>query len=95
MAGSDDIVIVYAFLDTLASNAQHSADMLDDSSEAMQLSFTGNRDVENAYEDFLGKWDKHRGDLREGVAAAAQAFAAVSQAFKDCEEQLIAALDGE
>lgn len=89
-----DIIIVYAYLDTLASNAQQIADMLDGSSAAMNLTFPGNGTVTEAYDDFLDKWDRHRKKLREGVAGAAQAFQAVSDAFKASEDELIAALEG-
>ena len=69
-----DIVIVYAYLDTLATSAQQTADMLDGSSAAMSLTFPGNDPVTRAYEDFLDKWDRHRKKLQEGVAGAAAAF---------------------
>ncbi len=69
-----DIVIVYAYLDTLATSAQQTADMLDGSSAAMNLTFPGNGPVTDAYEDFLDKWDRHRKKLREGVAGAAEAL---------------------
>jgi hypothetical protein len=91
---SGDIVIVYAYLDTLASYARQAGDMLSGSSRAMNLSFHGNPEVTNAYDDFLDDWDRHRKKLREGVSAAADAFEGVSATFKSVEDQLIAALDG-
>lgn len=93
MAGSDEILVVYAFLDTLAANAKSSAEALESGSTLMDLEFTGTPEITGAYRDFLGKWDKHRDQLREGVAAAAQAFEVTSQTFRDVEDQLIAALD--
>ena len=93
MAGSDEILVVYAFLDTLAANAKTSAEALANGSTMMDLEFAGTPEVTDAYRDFLGKWDKHRGGLREGVAAAAQAFEVTSQAFRDIEDELIAALE--
>lgn len=95
MAGQDEILIVYAFLDTLASNAKTSAEALAEGSQMTELSFSGNPQVTDAFRDFLGKWDEHRGGLHEGVAAAADAFQATSTAFHDAEAQLIAALNGE
>lgn len=92
MAGHDDLLIVYAYLDTLAHHCRTVATSLDDGSKAMELSFDGNPRVTDAYDDFLGRWDKHRGTLRDGVGAAADAFEAVSAAFRNCEDELIAGL---
>lgn len=90
-----DIVIVYAYLDTLAGHARAAAELLDGSSSAMNLTFTGNPGVTNAYDDFVGRWDRHRDKLSEGVSAAADAFEAVSAAFVATEDALIEALAGE
>jgi hypothetical protein len=92
MAG--EILVVYAFLETLESHARTTAESLDGASQMMNLEFTGNPDVTDAYSDFLGKWDEHRGRLRDGVAAAADALLAVRQAFSQAEDQLVAALAG-
>jgi uncharacterized protein YukE len=92
MAG--EILVVYAFLETLESHARATAESLDDASQMMNLEFTGNPDVSDAYSDFLGKWDEHRSGLRDGVAAAADALHAVRQAFAQAEDQLVAALGG-
>ena len=89
-----DIVIVYAYLDTLASEARRTAEMLDGSSAAMNLSFGENQRVTNEYDHFLSKWDRHRKKLSEGVLGAAQAFEAVSDSFRSVEDELIAALEG-
>lgn len=94
MPGAADIIIVYAYLDLLASNANSAAELLASSSAAMTLTFPGNDAVTGVYEDFLGEWDKHREQLRAGIAGAASAFQAVSAAFSDAEDQLIAALNG-
>ncbi|HWL45402.1 MAG TPA: hypothetical protein VNQ73_20840 [Ilumatobacter sp.] len=89
-----DIVVVYAFLDALEHHARTTAEALDAGSQLMNLEFTGNPDVTTAYADFLGRWDEHRGGLRDGVAAAADALRAVRDAFMCAEDQLIAALGG-
>ena len=91
MAG--EILVVYAFLETLESHARTTAESLDGASQMMKLEFTDNPDVTDAYSDFLGKWDKHRGDLHTGVTAAADAFKVVCQAFCDAEDELCAALE--
>lgn len=90
MAG--DIVVVYAFLETLEHHARTTAGALDGASQLMNLEFTGNPEVTDAYAQFLGRWDEHRGGLRAGVAAAADALAAVRAAFLQAEEHLVAAL---
>jgi hypothetical protein len=89
-----DIVIVYAYLDSLASSAQQTADLLDGASAAMNLTFPGNSPVTHAYDEFLDNWDRHREKLHAGVAGVAQALSAVSEAFKAAEDELIAALNG-
>jgi len=89
-----DIVIVYAYLDSLASSAQQTADLLDGASAAMNLTFPGNSTVTRAYDDFLDNWDRHRKKLQAGVEGVAQALLAVSGAFKAAEDELIAALNG-
>ncbi|HUF97559.1 MAG TPA: hypothetical protein VMM60_05465 [Ilumatobacter sp.] len=94
MPGANDIVIVYAYLDTLASNALSAAGLLAESSAAMSLTFPGNEAVDGVYDDFLGEWDKHREQLRASIEGAGSAFQAVSAAFVAAEEQLIAALNG-
>jgi len=93
MAGREEIVIVYAYLDALAANARSTAEALASSSQMSDLYFDGNDEINNAYDDFLGKWDKHRGDLHTGVTAAADAFAVVSEAFCAAEDELCAALE--
>jgi hypothetical protein len=93
MAG--EILVVYAFLETLESHARTTAESLDRASQMMNLEFTGNPEVSDAYSDFLGKWDKHRGGLRDGVAAAADALLPVRQSFSQAEDQLVAALAGD
>ena len=93
MAG--EILVVYAFLETLESHARTTAESLDGASQMMNLEFTANPDVTDAYSDFLGRWDKHRNGLRDGVAAAADALLAVRQAFAQAEDQLVAALAGD
>lgn len=91
---SADIVIVHAYLDTLARDARRVAEMLEDASDAMNPTFPGNPRVTDAYDDFLGAWDQHRARLRDGVLAAAEALAGVSAAFGQVEDELIAALAG-
>jgi hypothetical protein len=93
MAASEEIVIVYAYLDALEANARNTAEALASSSQMVKLHFDGTDEVNNAYDDFLGKWDKHRGDLHTGVTAAADAFKVVCQAFCDAEDELCAALE--
>jgi len=92
MAG--EIVIVYAYLDTLASSARDVAQLLEESSSALDLSFPHNERVTSAYDGFLGKWDRHRSKLREGVDGAAEALQLVSDTFRQSEDELIAALEG-
>lgn len=93
MAGRDEIVIVYAYLDALEANARSTAEALASSSEMVKLSFAGSDDVNDAYDDFLDKWDKHRGDLHTGVTAVADAFKVVGEAFCAAEDELCAALE--
>lgn len=92
---ADEIVLVYAFLDALAANAAASAAALEGDSALMDLEFTGTPEVTSAYRSFLGKWDKHRNTLRDGIAAAGEAFVVTRDSFQTCETQLIAALQGE
>lgn len=89
-----EIVVVYAFLETLEHHARTTAGALDEAGRLMRLEFTDNPEVTEAYADFLGRWDEHRGELRAGITAAADALAAVRQSFQDAEDQLVAALGG-
>jgi hypothetical protein len=93
MPGSaGEIRIVSAYLETLAAQAEATAAMLDGAGTTMSLTFPGNPEVDDAYGDFVARWDKHRDDLRAAVTAVAEAFRAVVAAFDSCEAQLIAAL---
>jgi len=91
---ADEIVLVYAFLDTLAANARSSADALTGGSALLDQSFGGTPEITSAYRHFLGRWDEHRGTLRDGITAAADAFDVTREAFRQCEAELIAALEG-
>lgn len=93
MATREEIVIVYAYLDALAANARNTAEALAGSSQMTALHFDGCGEINSAYDDFLGKWDKHRGELHTGVTAAADAFAVVCEAFCAAEDELCAALE--
>jgi hypothetical protein len=94
VAGRDEIRIVYAYLDTLAINCRRTAELFESGSELIDVSFTDNERVTDAYDEFLGDWDRHRNDLSEAVGSAGQAFDAVSTAFRGVEDELIRALDG-
>lgn len=91
---ADELVVVYAFLDTLAANARSSADALEAGSLLIDLTFAGTPEISSAYRDFLDRWDEHRGVLRDGIAGAADAFGVTSEAFQRCEARLVAGLDG-
>lgn len=91
----NDIVIAYAFLDTLAFNCHSVANTLAGSAKAMNLAFPNNEEVTKAYDDFLGKWDQHRSKLENGVRGSGDAIQTVSQSFSEVEDKLIAALNGD
>lgn len=95
MAECDELLVVYAFLDSLAANARTSAEALASGSTLIDLQFTRTPEITNAYRSFLDAWDEHRGGLHDGVAAAADAFETTSAAFCELEQQLIAALAGD
>lgn len=87
-----DILVVYAFLDTLEHQARTTAAALADASRLTHVEFTGNPAVTEAYADFLGRWDTHRGSLVEGVTAVADALRVVRDAFVRTDDELAAAL---
>lgn len=91
---ASDILVVYAYLDTLADRAQAAATSMSESSRLSNLTFPEDDPVEDAYHDFLGRWDEHREALVEAIGAAGAAFRAVSEAFAATEDELIAALGG-
>jgi len=68
---------------------------LDDNSTMSNFSFEGNPDVEGAYNDFLGEWDKHRGKLRDGIGSTRDAFDTTVESFQTTDEALVDALNGE
>lgn len=89
-----EILIVYAFLETLEHHARTAADALASGSQMTSLEFTGNPEITGAYAAFLGRWDEHRGQLCDGITAVADVLRTVREAFAEAEEQLVAALDG-
>ena len=93
MSGAGGTIrIVYAYLETLESNARQTAQSLDESSMLSQLTFTQNQPVQNEFDHFMSRWDRNRGDIRDGVAGAADAFLATLQAFQQAEAEQVKAL---
>lgn len=90
---SDQLLIVYAYLDTLAANAQTAVDSLSENSSLMDLDFGEDEQVNEKYDDLHGRWDEHRGKLIEGMQAAADAFGAVSTSFSGLEDELVNSLN--
>lgn len=89
-----EILIAFAFLETLEHHARTAADALDGASQMMTLEFTGNPEITDAYADFLGRWDEHRGSVRDGITVVADTLRVVREAFTQVEDQLVAALNG-
>lgn len=90
----EEIRIVHAYLDTLAGNARVASTMMAERSGLAQLEFSGNPGVQGGFNDLLGRWDRHRATLSEGIGATADAFEAVRDAFAATEHELVGALDG-
>lgn len=94
MATGDEIRIVYAYLETLERNARTTADSLEENSSVMDLDFRRNQRVQNAFDHFLTRWDRNRKSIRNGTRDAADAFAAVMNAFEATEDRFISDLEG-
>lgn len=83
---------MYAVLEALEHHARTIAAALDAASPLARVEFAGNPDVTDAFARFVDRWDEHRGGLRDGVSAAADALRAVRESFELAESGLIAAL---
>ncbi len=92
---ASEIRIVHAYLDTLACNARSASVNMAERSNLSRLRFHGNPDVQGAFDDRLGEWDRHRKELSEGIGGVADALDAVRKAFEAAETELIASLSGE
>lgn len=85
--------IVYAYLETLHSNARTAASMLTECSSLSKLDFSPNHEVTQAYDRYLDRWSEHRKILQESLDAIAEAFKTTLDSFQTIEAELINALD--
>ena len=89
---SPELRIVYAYLETLRSNAQTAANMLRECSALSPLDFSPNGEVTDAYDGYLDDWSRHRESLQEGLDVTANAFQQILDSFKSVEDQLVQSL---
>lgn len=87
-----EILVVYAFLETLEHHARAMADALDTASHPTQVEPAGSAELTEAYACFIHRWDAHRAGLQAGIVSVADALAAVRSAFAETDDQLAGAL---
>jgi hypothetical protein len=50
--------------------------------------------VNDALDDFMGKWDERRGELADSLDAVSTALGAISDSFTRTEDELVGQLEG-
>lgn len=85
---ADEIHVVYADVEALATSLETAADALDalEDNDRYDLS----PDVVTAHEDLANRWDERRGHLVENLRASSTTLRAVAASFLETDEGLAA-----
>ena len=91
MAGR--IVVDIAYVDQLKSNVDTTTSGLrGEGGYSARVPSAGR--LNDALEDFMGKWDERRGELADSLDAVSSALGAISSSFGDTEDELVSQLEG-
>jgi hypothetical protein len=91
MAGR--IVVDIAYVDGLKANVDTTTNGLrGEGGYSARVPSAGR--LNDALEDFMGKWDERRGELADSLDAVSSALGAISTSFSDTEVELVNQLEG-
>jgi phage-related protein len=77
-------------LRTVASEFEHAGSITDDYADAM-----GHPDVKSKINDFADKWKIKRAKMSEGIATLGEASEGIGSAFREGDNEMTLALQGE
>ena len=90
---ADRIVVDIAYVDQLKSSVDTTTGGLrGEGGYSARVPSAGR--LNDALEDFMGKWDERRGELADSLDAVSSALGAISSSFTDTEAELVSQLDG-
>ncbi len=90
---ADRIVVDIAYVDQLKSSVDTTTGGLrGEGGYSARVPSAGR--LNDALEDFMGKWDERRGELADSLDAVSSALGAISSSFTDTETELVGQLDG-
>ena len=87
------IVVDIAYVDTLKASVDTTTSGLrDEGGDSARVPSAGR--LNDALEDFMGKWDERRTELADSLDAVSSALGAISTSFSDTEDELVSQLEG-
>ena len=85
---TDLVHIVPCWLSSLEDQVRGTARDLNEAADVPDLTLFSSSRVQDELDSFMGRWDRHRDDLIEGLEAVAQALLAIRESFEGTDAAL-------
>lgn len=84
----DLLHVVPSWLASLEGQVRSTAGDLAEAAHFPDVALTTSERVQDELDSFMGRWDRHRDDLIEGLDAVAQALLAIRESFEGTDAAL-------
>jgi uncharacterized protein YukE len=91
---AETIKINIPYVRTLHGSVQDTAERLRGHTGDVHDTLSSDPDVSDKLHDFMGKWDKRRGQVADTLDAVVSALHAIDESFTESDEKMAAQVDG-
>ena len=91
---ADTIRIDIPYVRRLHDSVQDTAQRLRGNTENVNDMLSSDSDVEGKLHDFMGKWDKRRGQVADTLDAVVNALHAIDESFTESDEKMACQVNG-